>query len=235
MLLVSAGDCSLTRNIPCSAGETSGKMPWQVVWSLSELLHVFTSASDSFWCAREVSSPSGLLMGFLPRKRRAAPCSAWSPSRHTKTIPTSSAVPQYRQSYTHWSYVFRLRCWVWPPECTWVTPGLVPQWVLPSEPQTSTRCDNTTQTSPTSCPSTKILISPPLRKNLLSPELIQHTSPSRPPQVFAWVRSWGTEWKAHTPKPALPPELLTSDWERPKVLFLEMGNLFGNGKKPWKF
>lgn len=86
--LLGARTRSFTRNLPCSAGETSGKMPWQVMWNLSGLLHIFTSASDSFWCAWEVSSTCGLLMGFLPWRRSAwewaAPCSAWSPSRYMK-------------------------------------------------------------------------------------------------------------------------------------------------------
>lgn len=76
-----------------------------------------------------------------------------------------------------------------------------------------------------------------LRRNLLSPELIQQTSPSRPLKYFVWVRSWGTErmWKADTTNPALPQELFTSDWEQRKILFLEMGKLFGKRKKLWQF
>lgn len=72
------------------------------------------------------------------------------------------------------------------------------------------------------------------RINLVSPELSQSTRPSSPTEVWAWVRCWVTKWmwKCRHAKPALPQGLFTSDWERPKLLFPEMGKLFGESKKP---
>lgn len=107
-------------------------------WSLSELFHILTSSLPSL--------PSHLYLQIPPGVpgRSHQPVGSWWDSRHGKEElhedgqllfqthkKTFLHLQLSSKIYTGWSSVFRFRCWVWPPECAWVTRWFVPQCALP--------------------------------------------------------------------------------------------------------
>lgn len=213
-------------------------MPWQVMWCLPGLFHVFTSGFLLVCLGGVICSwaPGGIpAMGQKSCMRMG---SAWSPYRYTKNHSCIFSCASNTAKVTHigvmvldWGVEFGLQS----------VPGSLLSLCLNVLCQASQKHPHAVttplkQVHPSVHPQKNAHFST-LRKNLLSPELVKSKSSSSLPKFFAWVRSWGTEWmwNADTPKPALPQELFTSDQEWPKVLFLEMWKLFGKRKKPWKF